>query len=401
MFTNFFYFLRQHQLKVTLREHLTLLEALDKDVIRYSVDDFYALSRAVYVKHEKDLDRFDVLFGNFFQHLDQIPVDKIFEIPVEWLKKSNEEKLFTEEEKQAIEAMGGLEQLLKKLEELLKEQKEKHEGGNKWIGTKGTSPFGNSGYNPEGIRFGDDAKQGRAVKVWNKRLYQNLKDDVELDTRTMKMALKRLRLLTRDSHDEELDLPKTIEKTSENAGFLDIKMRSKLKNNVKILMLFDIGGSMDSYIRNCEQLFSAAKYEFKHLEYFYFHNCLYEYVWKDNIRRHDERILTTDILHKYNKDYKVIFVGDASMAPYEITHAGGSVEHTNKEAGITWLQRIKEQFTYMIWLNPTLPEYWNYTHSIKIINEFTENRMFPLTIDGLTQGMKALKDTKKKYINPA
>lgn len=397
MFTNFFYFLRQHQLKVSLREHLTLLEALKKDVIQYNVDDFYALSRAIYVKHEKDLDKFDILFGNFFKHLDFIPADKVFEIPAEWLKASQEGKILTEEEKQLIESMGGLEALLKKLEELLNEQKEKHEGGSKWIGTQGTSPFGNDGYNPEGIRFGDTSKQGKALKVWDKRLYQNLKDDVELDTRTMKMALKRLRILTRENNEEELDLQKTIEKTSENAGMLDIKMRSKLKNNVKILMLFDIGGSMDTYIRNCEQLFSAAKYEFKHLEYFYFHNCLYEYVWKDNRRRHEERILTTDILHKYNKDYKIIFVGDASMAPYELTHAGGSVEHTNAEAGITWLKRIKDQFPYMVWLNPTLPDYWNYTHSIKLINEFTENRMFPLTINGLTQAMKALKDTKKKF----
>jgi hypothetical protein len=398
MFLDFFLLLKHNGIPVTLREHLTLLEALDKRVVEYSLDDFYALSRAVYVKHEQNLDKFDVLFGRYFQGMYKLPIEELFAIPEKWLKRGLEDRIFTEEEKAMIEAMGGLDKLLERIKELLEKQAEKHEGGNTWIGTQGTSPFGAYGYNPEGIRIGQDKSgQGKAVKVWDKRYYKNLDDDVELDTRNMKMALKRLRILTREGSPEELDIDKTIQKTSQNAGILDLEIVPKKKNQVKVLMLFDIGGSMDVYIRQCEQLFSAAKYEFKHLEYYYFHNCLYESVWKDNRRRQEERIPTLEVLNKYNRDYKVIFVGDATMAAYEITSKHGSVEHYNEEAGIVWLNRLKEHFPYMVWLNPTLPQYWEYTQSLKILREFTEDRMFPLTLNGLTQAMKALKDKKRKF----
>lgn len=402
MFTDFFLVLKSHGIPVSLREHLMLLEALDEHVVEYSVEDFYALSRAIYVKHEKNLDCFDVLFGRYFQGIDRLPVEKLVEIPAEWLKKAEEQRLFTDEEKAAIEAMGGLEKLMERMQELLDKQKERHEGGDTWIGTQGTSPFGADGFNPEGFRIGQKSgKQGRAVKVWEKRDFKNLKDDVELDTRSMKVAMKRLRLLTREGNPDELNIDGTIQKTSRNGGYLDLDMVPTKKNKIKVLMLMDVGGTMDPYIRLCEKLFSAAKYEFKHLEYYYFHNCLYEYVWKDNRRRFDEKIPTLDILNKYNKDYKIIFVGDATMAPYEITSKHGSVEHYNEEAGISWLNRIKENYPYMVWLNPTLPRYWDFTPSIQVVKEFTEERMFPLTIDGLTQAMRALKDKKRKYIETA
>ncbi|WP_026998726.1 vWA domain-containing protein [Eisenibacter elegans] len=398
MFLDFFRLLKSNGIPVTLREHLTLLEALDKGVVAYSIDDFYALSRAALVKHEQHLDRFDVLFGMFFRQLDNIPVEKIVQIPAEWLQKGIEDRQFSPEEMAAIEAMGGLDKLMERLRELLEEQKERHEGGDTWIGTQGTSPFGAYGYNPEGVRIGQEqGRQGRAVKVWDKRSYQNLDDNVELDTRNIKLALKRLRILTREGRREELDLDTTIRKTSENAGVLDLELVPSKKNRVKVLILFDIGGSMDAHIRLCEQLFSAAKYEFKHLEYYYFHNCLYEFVWKDNTRRHTERIPTLELLHKYNQDYKLIFVGDATMAPYEITAPQGSVEHYNEEPGKVWIQRMREQFPYSIWLNPTLPKYWDFTPSIELLRELMDDRMFPLTLGGLTAAMKALKDKKIKY----
>lgn len=398
MFIDFFLVLKKHGIPVTLKEHLLLLEALQERVVEYSIDDFYALSRAVYVKHEQNLDKFDVLFGNYFRGLDRLPVEKIVSIPEEWLKKGLQDRTFTEEEKAMIEAMGGLDKLLERMQELLEKQQERHEGGNTWIGTQGTSPFGAEGYNPEGIRVGQkEGKNGKAVKVWDKRSYKNLDDNVELDTRNMKVAMKRLRILTREGNQMELDVDETIKKTSKNAGVLDLELVPRKKNTVKVLMLFDIGGSMDSYIRLCEQLFSAAKYEFKHLEYYYFHNCLYEYVWKDNRRRFEERIPTLELMNKYNGDYKLIFVGDASMAPYEITAKHGSIEHYNEEAGIIWLNRMKEHYPYFVWLNPTMPQYWDYTPSIKIVREFAEERMFPLTLGGLTQAMKSLKDKKKKF----
>lgn len=397
MFIDFFLLLKKNGLPVSLRELLTLLEALQKRVIEFNIDDFYALSRAIFVKHEEHLDRFDVLFGQYFQNMYLTPLEELFNIPAKWLDKGQTERNFSEEEKALIEAMGGLDKLLERLRELLEKQEERHEGGNQWIGTTGTSPFGAHGYNPEGMRIGTEGKQGKAVKVWDKRFYKNLDDTVELDTRTMKMALKRLRMLTRQGRQDELDLDKTIKRTGENAGVLDITMRASKRNRVKVLMLLDAGGSMDVYIRQCEQLFSAARHEFKQLEFYYFHNCPYESLWKDNQRRQEEKTPTLEILHKYNQDYKLIFVGDASMASYEITHKNGSVENYNPEAGIVWLERLKAHFPYMVWLNPTLPQYWNYTQSIGIVRNFTEDRMFPLTLQGLTQAMKALKDKRAKY----
>ena len=397
MFIDFFYLLKRNGLPVSLRELLTLLEALQMRVVEFSLEDFYALCRATLVKHEEHLDRFDMLFAQYFQTMYQKSLEEIFKIPEKWLEKGLQERLFTEEEKAMIEAMGGLEKLLERLRELLEKQNERHEGGTQWIGTMGTSPFGMYGYNPEGVRIGEQGRQGRGVKVWDKRFYKNLADNLELDTRSMKMALRRLRILTRLGRQDELDMNRTIKRTGENAGVLDIAMRASKRNRVKVLILFDVGGSMDVYIRQCEQLFSAARYEFKHLEFYYFHNCLYESVWKDNYRRSEERIPTLEVLHKYNQDYKVILVGDASMAPYEVTHKNGSVEHYNEEAGIVWLNRLKEHFPYLVWLNPTMPQYWNYTQSINIIKEFTENRMFPLTLQGLTQAMQALRDKRAKY----
>ncbi len=398
MFLEFFLLLKNNGIPVSLKEHLTLLEALSKNVVEYSVDDFYALSRSVYVKHEQNLDRFDVLFGLYFQNLDRIPVEKILEIPEEWLKQDKDAKQFTQEEKDKIEAMGGMEEIMERLRQLLEEQKERHEGGDTFVGTQGTSPFGAQGYNPKGIRFGKKGTGGGgAAKVWENRSYKNLKGDLELDTRTMKMALRRLRILTREGIPDELDLDKTIQGTSRNGGVLDIRMQAAKKNRVKVLLLMDVGGSMDSHVRICEQLFSAARHEFKHMEYYYFHNCLYESVWKDNRRRFQERIPTLELMNKYNQDYKLIFIGDATMAPYEITSPQGSVEHYNEEAGIVWLHRMKKHFPFTVWINPTLPAYWDFTPSIEIIRDFTEERMFPMTIDGLTQAMKALKDRKRKF----
>ncbi|MCS6820425.1 MAG: VWA domain-containing protein [Microscillaceae bacterium] len=398
MFLNFFLLLKNNGIPVSLREHLSLLEALQKRVIDYSIDEFYALCKVCFIKHEKFLDRFDVLFGQFFRGMERISIEQFFQIPQEWLLHNLQERLFTEEEKALIEAMGGLDKLLERFEQLLREQKERHEGGNTWIGTKGTSPFGTQGYNPEGFSIGQKERgQGRAVKVWDRRNYKNLDDQVELNTRNIKMALKRLRILTREGNDLELDLPQTIKKTSENAGYLDLKLVPKKHNNVKILLLFDVGGSMDAFVRLCSELFSAAKHEFKHLEYYYFHNCLYEMVWKDNQRRHTDKISTWELLHKYNRDYKLIFVGDATMATYEITHKNGSVEHYNEEPGAVWLERMRNHFTHYVWLNPTAVEYWEYTPSIRIVREIMQNRMFPLTLAGISQAMKALKDTKLTF----
>ena len=291
-----------------------------------------------------------------------------------------------------IKGMGGLQKLLDRIQELFKEQKERHQGGSKWIGTNGTSPFGAYGYNPEGVRIGqNESRHRRAVKVWDERHFKDLKDDVELETRNLKLALKRLRKITREGNQEELDIPQTIRKTSENAGFLKLEMLPEKKNNVKVLLLLDIGGSMDDHIELCSQLFSAAKYEFRHLEFFYFHNCVYEMLWKNNVRRWDEAISTYDLLNKYNSDYKLIFVGDASMSPYEIMMKHGAVEHYNEEAGIVWLNRLKSKFSDMVWLNPVPQQEWSWTHSIKMIKEFTEDRMFPLTIRGISEAVEALK----------
>lgn len=399
MFLTFFYTLRQQGINASLHEYLTLMEALKKRVIGYNIDEFYALSKSIFVKMETHLDRFDKVFGLYFKGLEDIPDDFFTtKIPMDWLKKTLMDEL-SEEEKEAIEKMGGLDALMERFRELLDEQKEEHHGGNKWIGTGGTSPFGHSGYNPEGFRVGGEGKNKSAIKVWEKREFKNLDDRLELNTRNLKMILKRLRILTREGLETELDLDGTIRKTSENAGFLDVQMQAPKKNKVKVLMLMDVGGSMDGYITLCEQLFSAARHEFKQLEFYYFHNCVYETVWKDNRRRFSERISTLELIRKYGRDYKLIFVGDATMSPYEIFYGGGSVEHYNDEAGITWLRRLKSHFKNIIWINPT-PEYeWDFFETIDMIRKFTGDRMFPMTMDGLTRGMQCLKNNKRTYDN--
>ena len=395
MFLDFFYLLKQHGLPVSIKEYLTLLEALDKEVVKYNVDDFYYLSRSILIKHESHLDKYDQLFGQYFKGLEEVGLAGV-DIPEEWLRK-NLMKHLTEDEKALIEAMGGLDKLMERFKELMEEQKERHEGGNKWIGTGGTSPFGAYGYNPEGFRVGQEGSRHRsAIKVWDKRQFANLNDDVELDTRNLKLALKRLRIFTREGLEEELDIDDTIQRTSKNGGMLDIKMVPSKKNRVKVLLFLDIGGSMDDHVETCARMFTAAKHEFKHLEYFYFHNCVYESVWKDN-RRRDERIPTFEVMNKYNKDYKLIIVGDAAMSPYEVVSEGGSIEHYNEEAGIVWLERLKEQYANIAWINPNAERGWNYFQSTQIIREFLDYRMFPMTIAGITKAMKALKDKKIKY----
>jgi uncharacterized protein len=399
MFLDFFLFLRRHHFSVSLPEYLTLLEALDQGLVDYEVEDFYFLSRAIFVKNEAFLDRYDVLFGQYFRGVQSIAPEIFAKVADNWLQKDLIRTL-TEEEKAAIEALGGLDKLTERFKELLQEQKERHQEGNRWIGTGGISPFGNGGYNPEGFKIGGDgAGQRRGSKVWENRAYKNYDEDTELNTRNIKMALRRLRLLTRQGLDEELDLDGTIQETSRNGGVLDLRMQPSRKNNVKILLLLDVGGSMDDHIELCSQLFSAAKYQFKHLEHYYFHNCIYETLWKDNTRRY-ERISTWDFMHRYNRDYKVVFVGDASMSPYEITHPHGSIEHYNEEAGITWLERLKNHFSDFVWLNPTVAGYWQYTHSTKLIQQWSEGRMFPLTLNGLTLAMKCLKNSKVRFEMP-
>ena len=389
MFVNFFHELKRNSVPVSLREYLSLLEALDAEVIEHEVEDFYYLSRAALVKDERNLDKFDRVFGEVFKGLESLGEGEIAEIPEDWLKTLTE-KFLTEEEKAEIEALGGWEKIMEELKKRLEEQDERHEGGNKWIGTGGTSPFGADGYNPEGVRIGQDKnKNFKAVKVWDKRDYKNLDDSVELGTRNIKVALRRLRKFARDGEADVLDLDDTIKSTA-NAGYLDIKLIAERRNKVKVLVFFDIGGSMDSHIRLCEELFSAARTEFKNMEYFYFHNCLYEGVWKDNRRRHTEKMPTWDVLHTYPSDYKVIFVGDASMSPYEITYEGGSVEHWNEEAGGLWLQRVTEIYENCVWLNPIAERYWVHTPSLQIIKQIFADRMFPLTLEGLDHAMREL-----------
>ena len=391
MFLNFFNELREAKVPVTLKEYLSLLEAMDKGVIDMDVEDFYYLSRTALVKDERNLDKFDKVFSHVFKGLDtlQDAVD-VQDLPEEWLRKMSE-KFLTKEEMDEIEALGGFEKLMETLKQRLEEQKERHEGGNKWIGTGGTSPFGANGYNPEGVRIGQEkSRHRRAVKVWDKREFKNLDDSVELGTRNIKVALKRLRKWARDGADEELDLDATIRNTAKQ-GYLDIEMRPEKRNTVSVLLLLDIGGSMDPHVKVCEELFSAARTEIKNLEYYYFHNCPYEGLWKDNRRRHNERIPTWDVLHKFPSDYKVIFVGDATMSPYEITYAGGSVEHWNEEAGGVWLQRFVQQFPNLVWLNPIKEGAWDYTGSIKLIRELIgPQRMFEMTLEGLDEAMKEL-----------
>lgn len=389
MLINFFYTLKRANVPVSIKELLDLLTAMEKNIAFGSIDDFYLLSRTCLVKDEKYYDRFDRAFGAYFKNLENI--DDIIQalIPEDWLRKEFEKHL-SDEEKAKIESLGGLEELIEEFKKRLEEQKERHQGGNKWIGTGGTSPFGNGGFNPEGIRVGGEGGQGSAVKVWEDRQFQDLDDSVEIGTRNIKVALRRLRKFAREGAADQLDLADTIRCTARNAGLLDIKMVPERHNAVKVLIFFDIGGSMDSYVRLCEELFSAAKTEFKHLEYFYFHNCLYDYVWKDNYRRRDEQISTYDLLHKYSSDYKVIFVGDASMAPYEINSPGGSVEYHNEEPGNVWMHRMSQTFDKLIWLNPVQEKYWDYTPSILMLRDLVEGKMFPLTLGGLEKGMRLL-----------
>ena len=389
MFLRFFSELRDAKVPVSLREYLTLMEAMDKHVIGLEVDDFYYLSRSVLVKDERNLDKFDRVFGHVCRGFERVDENLTADIPADWLKKLSE-KFLTDEEKAAIEAMGGFDKLMQALAERMKEQKERHEGGSKWIGTAGTSPFGANGYNPEGVRIGQDkGRHGRAVKVWDKREYKNLDDTVELGTRNIKIALRRLRKFAREGAPDEFDLNGTIDATSRQ-GYLDIVMRPERRNKIKVLLFFDIGGSMDSHIKLCEELFSAARTEFKNLEFFYFHNCLYEAVWKDNRRRDVEKLATWDVLHKFPADYKVIFVGDATMSPYEITYPGGSVEHWNEEPGAVWLDRVTQIYDSLIWLNPTPERYWEHTQSIGVVRQLVNDRMYPLTLEGLDRAMREL-----------
>ena len=393
MFLQFFTSLRDAQVPVTLREYLTLMEALDADLADQSVESFYYLSRASLVKDERNLDKFDRVFGSVFKGLENL-LDAMegAEIPEEWLKKLAE-KYLTEEEKKQIEAMGW-DKLMETLKKRLEEQKKRHEGGSKWIGTGGTSPFGHGGYNPEGVRIGGEGKHGRAIKVWEKREFANLDNTKELGTRNIKIALRRLRRFAREGHADELDLPGTIEGTAKQ-GWLDIRMRPERRNAVKLLLFLDVGGSMDPFIKLVEELFSAATAEFKNMEFFYFHNCLYEGVWKDNKRRWSERTNTWDILHKYGHDYKIVFVGDAAMSPYEISHPGGSVEHFNEEAGAVWLHRVAQTYPATVWLNPVPEKQWNYSQSTKMIKDLVGGSMFPLTLEGLDGAMREL--TRKKH----
>src|SRR5579863_6604346 len=389
MFATFFHELKAAGVPVTLREYLTLMEAMEQDIAGRRLDDFYYLSRAALVKDERNLDKFDRVFGHVFKGLDLVEQALNAEIPIEWLKQLTE-KYLTEEEKKQIEALGGLEKLMEALQKRLAEQKGRHQGGSKWIGTAGTSPFGAYGYNPEGVRIGQDGNRNkRAVKVWDKREFKNLDDQVELGTRNIKIALRRLRKFARQGAPDELDMRGTIQETA-NKGYLDLIMRPERRNAIKVLLFFDIGGSMDSHIRVCEELFSAARSEFKTMEFYYFHNCLYESVWKDNRRRHTEKIDTWDLLNKYGRDYKVIFVGDATMSPYEITYPGGSVEHWNEEPGAVWMDRATRAWDSVVWINPTPARHWDHTPSINVIRELVHDRMFPLTIEGLDRAMREL-----------
>jgi uncharacterized protein with von Willebrand factor type A (vWA) domain len=390
MLAHFILALRTAGIPASITEYLTLLRGMKENVADYSVDDFYHLSRATLVKDERHLDRFDRVFGEVFKGLEPPEGDPQQEIPEEWLRKLAE-KLLTEEEKKQIEAMGGFEKLLETLRERLKEQKGRHQGGSKWIGTGGTSPFGAHGYNPEGVRIGqEESRHRRAVKVWDKREFKDLDGDIEIGTRNMKLALRRLRRFARQGAATELDMPGTIRATANNAGSLDLKMVPERHNAVKVLLLLDIGGSMDDHVRLSSELFSAVRTEFKHLEHYYFHNCVYERLWKDNRRRKDTETPTWDVLRKYGPDWKLIFVGDASMSPYEIREAGGSVEHWNEESGKVWMNRLTTHFRRSAWLNPTPREHWDFTMSIGMMHAVMEGRMFPLTVDGIDQMTREL-----------
>ena len=393
MLIDFFYTLRAAKLPVSVKELLTLLEALQKGVVGpqsedgWSMDDFYFLARTTLVKDEKHYDKFDRAFAAYFKGVEML-TDFTKELPAEWLRKMLEREL-TDEQKAAIQKMGW-DELMKTLQKRLEEQKGRHEGGNKWIGTGGTSPFGHGGYNPQGIRIGGPGKNRSAVKVWEQRAYRDYDDTQELGTRNIKVALRRLRKFARQGGELELDLPDTIRSTAANAGWLDIKMVPERHNNVKVLLLMDVGGTMDDHIQRVEELFSAVKSEFKHLEFYYFHNCVYDFMWKNNKRRFGEKFDTWDIIRKYNKDYKLIFVGDATMSPYEITQPGGSVEYNNEEAGAEWLQRLTHAFPHHAWVNPEPKGVWEYRQSIDLIRRLVGGRMYPLSLKGLEETMRLL-----------
>ena len=386
MLISFFQVLKRAGIPVSIKELLDLILALKNQLAFASVDEFYFLSRAILVKDEKYFDRYDQAFGAYFKDLESL--EDIIEamIPDEWLRQEFFKQL-TDEEKAKIESLGGLDELIETFKKRLEEQQGKHQGGSKWIGTGGTSPFGHGGYNPEGIRIGGESKNKRAVKVWEKREFKNLDDSVELGTRNIKVALRRLRKFARSGAEDELDMNDTIRSTANNGGLLDIKMIPERHNAVKVLLFFDVGGSMDPFVKVCEEMFSAARTEFKHMEYFYFHNFIYESVWRNNYRRHNERTSLFDVMHKYSGDYKVVFVGDASMSPFEIMHPGGSVEHWNEESGEVWMKRMRQVYEKMIWINPIPEQHWGYTSSIDITHSLMEGRMYPLTIKGLEEGM--------------
>jgi uncharacterized protein with von Willebrand factor type A (vWA) domain len=366
-----------------------LLEALKAQVIGPSLDEFYFLSRSTLVKDERLFDKFDKAFGAYFHGIQTLPEIDV-NLPLDWLKRQLQRE-FSPEEKAAIEAMGGIDKLLERLKQLLDEQKDRHQGGNKWIGTNGTSPFGNGGFNPEGIRIGGPSAGNRtAVKVWEQRMYRDYDDQVELGTRNIKIALRRLRKFAREGAEEELDLDDTIASTARNAGYLDIKMVPERHNTIKVLMLLDVGGTMDDHIKQTEELFSAARTEFKNLEFYYFHNCVYDFVWKNNRRRHSERLMTWDLIRKFNPDWRLIFVGDATMSPYEILQPGGSVEYNNEEPGAVWLQRLAERFPKFTWLNPEPEGVWEYRQSISVIRQILSHRMYPVTMSGLERAMREL-----------
>ncbi|SDD57986.1 vWA domain-containing protein [Kordiimonas lacus] len=389
MFNSFFYDLKNGGVPVSIKEYLTLLEAMKAGCAGFSVEDFYYLARSAFVKDEKNLDKFDRIFGKTFEGIEFIG-DETVEIPEEWLEKLAELYL-SKEEMEEIKSLGSWDEIMETLKKRLEEQQERHQGGNKWIGTAGKSPFGAYGYNPEGVRIGQDkGRHGRAIKVWDKREYKNLDDSVELGTRNIKVALRKLRQFAREGEASELDLDDTIRSTA-HKGYLDIKMVPERHNAVKVLLFFDVGGSMDPHVKVCEELFSAAKSEFKHMEFFYFHNCLYEKVWKENSRRFNDFQSTLDVLHTYPHDYKVIFVGDASMSPYEITYPGGSVEHWNEESGEVWMNRVTQVYQRAIWLNPIPETHWTYSQSIQIMKTLMEDRMFPLTVSGIDRAMRELR----------
>ena len=390
MLVDFFLHLKACKLPVSTREFLTLLEALDARVVSLSLDDFYSLSRTCLVKDEQHFDRFDLAFGSYFKGIDAI-FDIRAGIPEEWLRKEFLRHL-SDDDKRLIESLGGLDKLLETFKQRLEEQRKRHAGGRKWIGTGGTSPFGAYGYNPEGIRVGQDGSGARsAVKVWDERTFRNLDGDVELNTRNIKIALRRLRRFAREGVPDELDLDGTIEGTARNAGWLDLRMQPERRNRIKVLLFLDVGGSMDPHVEVCEELFSAAKSEFRRLELFYFHNCVYDHVWRDNLRRRNERLGTLELVRTYGPDWRVIFVGDAAMSPYELTQLGGSIEYMNDEPGLAWLARLFAHFRKVIWWNPEPARGWEYTRSTQLVLQALGPRMFPLTLDGIARGIEALR----------